>query len=68
MRTSTPWRDMPPKFGNRSSMHKRFAADGTADAAIGEPAGIFVSISSTCIKAHAGRMAAGEDISHAKGG
>ncbi|WP_062428683.1 transposase [Treponema endosymbiont of Eucomonympha sp.] len=64
-RTGAPWRDIPPEFGNRSSMHKRFCRrrdkgiwKTLANAAIGEPAGDIRMIDSTYIKAHAGRASA----------
>ncbi|WP_162511214.1 transposase, partial [Treponema endosymbiont of Eucomonympha sp.] len=64
-RTSAPWRDMPPEFGNWNSIHKRFCrrrdkgiGKMLTDAAIGEPAGDIFMIDSTYIKAcgaHGGR-------------
>jgi hypothetical protein len=51
---------MPPEFGNRNSMHKRFCrwrdkgiGETPADAAIGEPVVDIRMIDSTYIKAHA---------------
>ncbi|WP_162504731.1 transposase [Treponema endosymbiont of Eucomonympha sp.] len=64
-RTGAPWRDIPPEFRNRNSIHKRFCRwrnkgiwKTPADAAIGEPAGDIFMIDSMYIKAcgaHGGR-------------
>jgi hypothetical protein len=69
---------MPPEFGNRNSMHKRFSCrrdkgigKTLADAATGEPAGDIRMIDLTYIKAHAdacGARGGSQDISRTKKG
>ena len=64
IRTGTPWRDLPERYGNWKSVydrHRRWAFDGTwhriaealrVDADTGEPLETTIGIDSSSIRAH----------------
>ena len=78
LRSGSPWRDLPPDYGNWNTVHRRFcrwrdagAWERLLDEVVDEPDFEWIMIDASHVKVHphaAGAVGGNQDMSNAKGG